>query len=79
MPLVALHGAAVDHGDIAVAIEEVIPKSGYRRIYPDLPGMGHSTSTGLTSNDDVVELLIEFIEHVVGSQSCSSVIRTAHI
>ena len=64
VPLVALHGAAVDHGDIAVAIEDVIPKSGYRRIYPDLPGMGHSSSDGLTSNDDVVSLLIEFIEHV---------------
>jgi len=64
VPLVALHGAAVDHGDIAAAIEDVIPKSGYRRIYPDLPGMGHSSSDGLTSNDDVVSVLIEFIEHV---------------
>ena len=64
VPLVALHGAAVDHGDIAAAIEDVIPKSGYRRIYPDSPGMGHSSSDGLSSNDDVVSVLIEFIEHV---------------
>lgn len=66
VPLVALHGAAVDHGDIAVAIEEVVPKSGYRRIYPDLPGMGRSTSKGLTCNNDVVTVLIDFIDHVVG-------------
>ena len=65
VPVVALHGAAVDHGDI-VAIEEVIPKSGYRRIYPDLPGMGRSTSKGLTGNADVVQVLIDFIEHIVG-------------
>lgn len=64
VPLVALHGAAVDHGDIAVGIEDVIPKSGYRRIYPDLPGMGYSSSDGLTSNDGVVSVLIEFIERV---------------
>jgi pimeloyl-ACP methyl ester carboxylesterase len=66
VPLVALHGAAVDHGDIAVGIEEVIPKSGYRRIYPDLPGMGHSTADGLTCNDDVVTLLLDFIDHIAG-------------
>ena len=66
VPLVALHGAAVDHRDIAVAIEEVIPRSDYRRIYPDLPGMGRSTSKGLTCNEDVVQVLIDFIEHMVG-------------
>ena len=66
VPLVALHGAVVDHRDIAVAIESILPKTGYRRIYPDLPGMGHSTATGLTSNDDVATVLIDFIEHVAG-------------
>ena len=37
---------------------------GYRRIYPDLPAMGRSTSAGLTCNDDVVTVLIDFIENV---------------
>jgi pimeloyl-ACP methyl ester carboxylesterase len=64
VPLVALHGVAVDHRDIAVAIESIIPRAGYRRIYPDLPGMGHSTADGLTCNDDVVTALVEFIDHV---------------
>jgi hypothetical protein len=40
VPLVALHGAGVDHREIEGALEAVVPGTGYRRIYPDLPGMG---------------------------------------
>jgi pimeloyl-ACP methyl ester carboxylesterase len=64
LPLVALHGAGVDHREIEAAIEAIVPATGYRRIYPDLPGMGLSTADGLTSNDDVVTLLVEFIDHL---------------
>jgi pimeloyl-ACP methyl ester carboxylesterase len=63
VPLVALHGAAVDHRDIAIAIEGIVPSS-YLRIYPDLPGMGRSTSDGLTCNDDVVTVLVDFIDRL---------------
>jgi len=70
VPLVALHGAGVDHRDIEAALEASLEgmtgAAPYRRIYPDLPGMGHSSAEGLDSNDDVVDLLIEFIEHVAG-------------
>lgn len=64
VPLVALHGAGVDHREIEAAVEAIVPRAGNRRIYPDLPGMGHSTSDGLTSNNDVVDLLGEFIERI---------------
>ncbi len=64
VPLVALHGAGVDHREIEAAIEAVVPSVGYRRIYPDLPGMGRSTTDGLTGNDDVVTLLCDFIDHL---------------
>lgn len=64
VPLVALHGAGVDHHEIEAAIEAVIPRTGHRRIYPDLPGMGRSTTDGLRCNDDVVGLLGDFIDHV---------------
>ena len=64
VPLVALHGAGVDHREIEAAIEAVVPRSGYRRIYPDLPGMGLSSADGLNCNDDVVALLGEFIDHL---------------
>jgi len=66
VPLVALHGAGVDHREIEAAIEAVVPGTGYRRIYPDLPGMGLSTADGLTCNDDVVTLLGDFI-HSLGA------------
>lgn len=67
IPLVALHGAGVDHREIEAAIEAIVaaaPGAGYRRIYPDLPGMGRSTAGGLTGNDDVVTLLGDFIDRV---------------
>lgn len=54
VPLLALHGAGVDHREIEAAIEAIVSDPGYRRIYPDLPGMGLSTADDLTCNDDVV-------------------------
>lgn len=67
-PLVALHGAGVDHRECEAAIEAVLPASGagLRRIYPDLPGMGRSTADGLTCNDDVVALLGDVIDDLAG-------------
>ena len=64
VPLVALHGAGVDHREIEAAIEAVVPDTGYRRIYPVLPGMGRSTSDGLTCNGDVVTLLGDFVDQL---------------
>lgn len=64
VPLVALHGAGVDHSDLESAIEAIIPSTGYRRIYPDLPGMGRTTADGLSGNDDVVGLLADFVEQL---------------
>lgn len=63
-PLIALHGAGVDHREIEAALEPLMATTGLRRIYPDLPGMGRSTATGLESNDAVVALLAEFIDRV---------------
>ncbi len=38
VPLVALHGAGVDHREMETALEAIMPDVGCRRIYPDLPG-----------------------------------------
>jgi pimeloyl-ACP methyl ester carboxylesterase len=62
--LIALHGAGVDHREVEAACEELLPARGYRRIYPDLPGMGRSTADGLDSNADVVALLADFIDRL---------------
>ena len=63
VPLVALHGSGVDHRETEAAVEAVVP-AGYRRIYPDLPGMGRSSAEGLDGNDDVVRRLCDFLEHL---------------
>lgn len=65
-PLVALHGAGADHREIEAAVEATLPGTGpgLRRIYPELPGMGSTTSGGLADNDDVVALLGDFIDVV---------------
>ena len=41
-----------------------MPGAGYRRIYPDLPGMGRSATDGLTCNNDVAKLLGDLIEQL---------------
>jgi|1186.fasta_scaffold04132_2 pimeloyl-ACP methyl ester carboxylesterase len=69
IPLVALHGAGVDHREIEAAVEAVVPSTGYRRLYPDLPGMGRSATSGLTCNDDVVKLLGDLIAHLTDGQA----------
>ncbi len=68
--LVALHGAGVDHREIAGALEPVLAEvPGIRRIYPDLPGMGRTAAPArLGSNDDVVDVLLEFLDRVVGDE-----------
>lgn len=63
-PLVVLHGSGVDHREIEAAIEAIVPDAGYRRVYPDLPGMGRSTTDGLACNDDVVKLLGDLIDRL---------------
>jgi pimeloyl-ACP methyl ester carboxylesterase len=67
VPLIGLHGAGVDHREIEAAIEAIVPLDGYRRIYPDLPGMGRTTTgtNTLNCNDDVATLMTAFIDHVV--------------
>ncbi|WBM79938.1 alpha/beta fold hydrolase [Cryobacterium breve] len=72
VPLVALHGAGVDHREIEAAVEDALrigegaasQRWGLRRIYPDLPGMGFSTAVGLTGNADVVTALCSFLDHL---------------
>lgn len=64
IPLVALHGVGVDSRELEAALEPVLPHTGYRRVYPDLPGMGRTTADGIASNNDVVALLGDFLEAI---------------
>ena len=69
-PVLVLHGAGVDHREAAACFEHGLSaRDGYRRIYPDLPGMGRTPApASLRSANDVLDVLLGFVEEVAGSQ-----------
>ena len=68
VPVLALHGAGVDHREVMACLEPVLDAvTGYRRIYLDLPGMGRTPAPEtISSADDVLDVLLAFIDGVVG-------------
>jgi pimeloyl-ACP methyl ester carboxylesterase len=68
-PVLVLHGAGVDHREAVACFEPGLGmRAGYRRIYPDLPGMGRTPApASLRSADDVLDLLLAFADQVAGS------------
>ncbi len=71
LPMLALHGGGVDHREVMACLEPVFDGgTGYRRIYPDLPGMGRTPAPEtIRGADDVLDVLLGFIDGVVGDQS----------
>lgn len=67
MPVLVLHGHGVDRRLMTGCCEPVFEKtSGYRRIYPDLPGMGKSVAAqALQSADDMLDVVQAFARRVV--------------
>jgi pimeloyl-ACP methyl ester carboxylesterase len=70
-PVLALHGAGVDHRELMGALEPLFAdRPGYRRLYPDLPGMGRTPAPAtVDSNDAVVELLGGLVDAVIGQEA----------
>lgn len=70
IPVICVHGFPEDHRAMAYCVEPVfngIP--GYRRIYPDLPGMGRSpVSPGIHNADQMLEVLQHFISRITEGQ-----------
>jgi pimeloyl-ACP methyl ester carboxylesterase len=69
-PVLALHGGSVDHREIMGAVEPVfVDRPGYRRLYPDLPGMGRTPAPEtIDSTDAVLELLLGLVDEVIGDE-----------
>ena len=66
-PVLMLHGAGVDHREAEACFEPVFDGvAGFRRIYPDLPGMGRTGADGLHSAEDVLGTLLDFAREVTG-------------
>jgi pimeloyl-ACP methyl ester carboxylesterase len=70
LPFVGLHGIGVDHRELAGALEPAFAGlPGYRRIYPDLPGMGGTPAPPrLRSNDDVVDVVVDLLDRLLGDE-----------
>jgi pimeloyl-ACP methyl ester carboxylesterase len=68
-PVLALHGWSPDHRLMTGCLEPIFAKtSGYRRLYPDLPGMGKSPADSIDSSDGIMAALREFIDAEVGAE-----------
>lgn len=69
-PVIVLHGAGVDHREVEACFEPSFDTAGgWRRIYPDLPGMGRTAAPdSIRSADDVLETLIDFARAVTDGQ-----------
>ena len=70
IPVLALHGAGVDHREMAASLEPVFAgRPGWRRLYLDLPAMGRTPAPeAVASSDDVLELLLAMVDQDLGDQ-----------
>ena len=70
-PILLLHGAPLDHRALLGCMEPIFKnRAGWRRIYPDLPGMGRTKGVDwITSADQMLEVVLEFMDRVIPGQS----------
>ncbi len=65
-PIVLLHGWSMDRRLEIDAYEPIFAaRGGWRRIYPDLPGMGQSIAKRIDNQDDMLAALLAFIDRVL--------------
>lgn len=69
-PLVFLHGWSLDHRYELIEYEPIFQaRTGWQRIYLDLPGMGQTIAPPwLTNLDQMLEIVLMFIDHVLPNQ-----------
>ena len=65
-PLVILHGWPLDHRHMFYDLEPLfVNRPGWRRIYPDLPGMGKTKSADwIIHQDHILDIVLEFIDTI---------------
>jgi pimeloyl-ACP methyl ester carboxylesterase len=70
-PVLALHGVGVDHREIMGALEPLFAgRPGYRRVYPDLPGMGRTPAPEtIDSTDAVLDTLLGLVDAIIGEEA----------
>lgn len=79
-PVLVLHGAGVDHREPEACFEPFFGGvAGFRRIYPDLPGMGRTVvPDGMRSAEDVLDTLLDFVEQVTDARGRRGGLLVSH-
>ncbi|GLY63438.1 alpha/beta fold hydrolase [Amycolatopsis taiwanensis] len=69
IPVLALHGWPPDHRLMLGCLEPVFAgRAGYRRLYPDLPGMGRSPAPpSIASADHLLDAVGDFVDATIGN------------
>ena len=67
-PIVFLHGGGTDHRLMIHAFEPAFAdRQGWRRVYPDLPGMGRTPAADwIQGEDDMLAVVESFIDAIAG-------------
>ncbi|WP_231492430.1 alpha/beta fold hydrolase [Glycomyces sp. NRRL B-16210] len=70
VPVLALHGWSPDHRLMTGFLEPLFAaRPGWRRIYPDLPGMGRTPATGaVASSRDILAAVSRFADERIGDR-----------
>jgi pimeloyl-ACP methyl ester carboxylesterase len=66
-PIIMLHGWPLDHRHMMSGLEPVFEhRERWKRIYPDLPGMGRTPGNAwITHQDQMLDIVLNFIDAVV--------------
>jgi pimeloyl-ACP methyl ester carboxylesterase len=69
-PIIMLHGYPLDHRYMMHDMEPFFEqREGWKRIYPDLPGMGRTPGAGwITTQDQILDIVLAFIGQVLPKQ-----------
>ena len=68
-PLITISGIPSDHHIIESWLEPIFEKRpGWQRIYFDLPGTGQTSGEGITTIDQVLDVVCEFIDAILPGQ-----------
>ena len=68
--ILMLHGWPLDHRHIANDMEPLFAaRTGWRRLYPDLPGMGKTRAAdSIIGQDQILDLVIAFLDQVAPAE-----------
>jgi pimeloyl-ACP methyl ester carboxylesterase len=69
-PIILLHGYPLDHRYMVHDMEPFFEhREGWKRIYPDLPGMGKTPGADwITTQDQILDIVLDFIDQVIPGQ-----------